>query len=510
MAYDLSINGVTYPAVEKVEMTTADGTKVVFSEDGEGKYIPVPETAQVGETVVVREVDANGKPTKWRTSFVVECDHPANLIPNQPVVPTFDEAGNYYGWQSRDFIPDPGYAEPGQTVVVKAVDENGKPTEWEAADFPKGGGVTGEVVRPKDLQNYVPMHYLAQSGILSWQNGSALPSTEGGNWSSVAYGDATMIMIASGTNVAAIKVDGYQWSTTTLPKTANWTDIAYGDGYFVAIASGDSEFAVFSGGEWELVDTYRNANWTSIVWSGKEFIVTQDGNAGYGAMVCSGDVYYDWQYISTVPPANKVLCVNGKYYVLGVAVLYVGDDIWGAWTDNSENGYVAWLPTDVAYGDGLFVGVDGTSYVYYSTDFITWSDPIPVVMVDGSMQQLPYVGYCNGQFVLLTYQHYYGVTATAEEIQNLEVYGVLNLGIPDYIQWVKSIGHQIVILRDDDLDGPSYWYFDGGDSVSASIDIITPPSGGGSYSDWSDDDKEAVLDDVIAALPVYNGEVEDV
>ena len=31
-------------------------------------------------------------------------------------------------------------AEVGQTIVVKSVDENGKPTEWEAADFPSGGG----------------------------------------------------------------------------------------------------------------------------------------------------------------------------------------------------------------------------------------------------------------------------------------------------------------------------------------------------------------------------------
>lgn len=30
-------------------------------------------------------------------------------------------------------------AEVGQTIVVKAVDENGKPTEWETADFPSGG-----------------------------------------------------------------------------------------------------------------------------------------------------------------------------------------------------------------------------------------------------------------------------------------------------------------------------------------------------------------------------------
>jgi hypothetical protein len=49
------------------------------------------------------------------------------------------------------FIPDsiarksetvtvPHTASVGQTIVVKAVDENGKPTEWEAVDFPSGGG----------------------------------------------------------------------------------------------------------------------------------------------------------------------------------------------------------------------------------------------------------------------------------------------------------------------------------------------------------------------------------
>lgn len=36
-------------------------------------------------------------------------------------------------------IPAPTTAAVGQTIVVKAVDETGKPTEWEAADLPSGG-----------------------------------------------------------------------------------------------------------------------------------------------------------------------------------------------------------------------------------------------------------------------------------------------------------------------------------------------------------------------------------
>lgn len=37
-------------------------------------------------------------------------------------------------------VPSVSSAAIGQTIVVKAVDENGKPTEWEAADLPSGGG----------------------------------------------------------------------------------------------------------------------------------------------------------------------------------------------------------------------------------------------------------------------------------------------------------------------------------------------------------------------------------
>lgn len=44
------------------------------------------------------------------------------------------------GGASGDYIPIPASAEVGQTIVVKTVDENGKPTEWEAVDLPSGGG----------------------------------------------------------------------------------------------------------------------------------------------------------------------------------------------------------------------------------------------------------------------------------------------------------------------------------------------------------------------------------
>lgn len=41
---------------------------------------------------------------------------------------------------SSDCIPTPPTAEVGQTIAVKAVDENGKPQEWEMVDLSDGGG----------------------------------------------------------------------------------------------------------------------------------------------------------------------------------------------------------------------------------------------------------------------------------------------------------------------------------------------------------------------------------
>lgn len=44
------------------------------------------------------------------------------------------------------YVKAPSVAEVGQTIVVKAVDENGVPTEWEAADFPSGGGTQWKLI----------------------------------------------------------------------------------------------------------------------------------------------------------------------------------------------------------------------------------------------------------------------------------------------------------------------------------------------------------------------------
>lgn len=80
-------------------------------------------------------------------------------------------------------------AEIGQTIVVKSVDENGKPTEWESADLPSGGGWrkivemtidedTGNIEFDKDIQGN-PIKAVKYLILLK----SAIPTDEA--WTSV-------------------------------------------------------------------------------------------------------------------------------------------------------------------------------------------------------------------------------------------------------------------------------------------------------------------------------------
>lgn len=36
----------------------------------QGSYIPIPPVAEIGQTIVVKEVDGNGRPTKWEAVYI--------------------------------------------------------------------------------------------------------------------------------------------------------------------------------------------------------------------------------------------------------------------------------------------------------------------------------------------------------------------------------------------------------------------------------------------------------
>lgn len=71
-------------------------------------------------------------PTTMARTFVVEGCVGDGKDPQPPTPNWFNSMENRLG----NSIARPTKAEVGQTIVVKSIDESGKPTEWEATDFP--------------------------------------------------------------------------------------------------------------------------------------------------------------------------------------------------------------------------------------------------------------------------------------------------------------------------------------------------------------------------------------
>lgn len=80
--------------------------------------ITAPATATVGQTIVVSEVDENGKPTAWEAANIPEL------------------GGDSDG---TDIALGISGAAVGQIARITAVDDDGMPTAWEAVELPSGG-----------------------------------------------------------------------------------------------------------------------------------------------------------------------------------------------------------------------------------------------------------------------------------------------------------------------------------------------------------------------------------
>lgn len=98
--------------------------------------------SETGGSVVDPETIKQAVDEYMAKNPVIETDPTVPAWAKQPTKPTYT-AGEVGAMPADADIPVlpafQGTAFVGQTIVVKAVDENGKPTELEAADFPSGG-----------------------------------------------------------------------------------------------------------------------------------------------------------------------------------------------------------------------------------------------------------------------------------------------------------------------------------------------------------------------------------
>ena len=427
-------------------------------------------------------------------------------------------------------IPVPETAAVGQTVAVRAVDENGKPIEWEAADFPKGGGVTGEVVRPKDLQEYTPKHYLKTLGMLSGQDGSVLPSISG-EWSDVAYGDGVTVMVASGTNIAARKVDGKLWEAVTLPHSGDWCSVVYFKPEKAFIAVDNSGYWALSfdmGATWVDGEEETGVPWASagdwIAFSTDTQCVFQDRTGlVWPSVWCldgASDIYAGFEQANC--PTGSFVYVGGKFVLaVGNQVGFCTDIRYGEWewVDLPEGVVI----DEIAYTEGMFMGYSNGNGIYYSEDGVNWlvhdSFPSSAITYPNGMTmvgEIESVVACNGRFLFFVP----GAQSFVLSVPANDVYGwdFLTWGTPAVWQWFGAAGGRFISLLylEEDFGNwsagvPFVLYSDDGLTLTPTVPKLTAQSGGGgSYSDWSEADKDAMAEYVIAKLPVYNGEVEDV
>lgn len=101
--------------------------------------IPTPTTAQVGQIVKVKAVDADGKITETETVNIPTIPQPFG---GNKMIATEQIGENEFGYTLRpiptinDFIAlGITSAQVGQIIKVKAVDDFGNPHEWEAVDM---------------------------------------------------------------------------------------------------------------------------------------------------------------------------------------------------------------------------------------------------------------------------------------------------------------------------------------------------------------------------------------
>ena len=101
----------------------------------------------------------------------------------------------------RGYVKTPDTAEVGQTIVVKAVDENGVPTEWEAADLASGGGTSNEWKLLIDAETTEEAHTIKYdfespvSEIVGWVDLPVLNDNQGIVYAFIGLSDGSSVRL---------------------------------------------------------------------------------------------------------------------------------------------------------------------------------------------------------------------------------------------------------------------------------------------------------------------------
>ena len=243
----------------------------------------------------------------------------------------------------------------------------------------------------------------------------ALPSAQ--PWSSVCYGNAGFVAVASNTNVGAYSADGITWTATTMPSSQPWSTVCYGNGQYFALCYGNSVTAKSSDGINWTQGTLPTTSGTYITPGVASFtdaygnlysitstnVALENGSPipsdGFGHQ--AGEYYGGIVYFQTASGTGQWYTWNGSYFSACSA------------PPIPVPSAVGW--TGIVYGAGLYVAVSAS--VGGSVSSISLSSPDGVTWTQNAMpsaqpwQAIAYNG--SSVFVAIEGGSSYGATAAS-------------------------------------------------------------------------------------------------
>ena len=266
--------------------------------------------------------------------------------------------------------------------------------EWERSEFSPNA-------------NIYALAYGDNKFIAGGNSGSLFYSEDGIKWCSgsygsnaaiadICYGNEQFVAVGPAGNVRYSE-DGIYWApANNINKNESLARVIYGNNKFVAV--GTKVYYSVDGANW-YVGTIN----TNVL----DFKGVAYGNGKFVAVGSGGMIYYSIDGVNWTPsdyPTNGVSFKSiaygkDKFVAVGLGVVYY-----------SENG-IEWVrPTpavdsifDVAYGNGLFIGVGEAGYTCYSYDGVTWT----AGGVDEFTHDIDTIAYGDNRFIVSGSQKLY-------------------------------------------------------------------------------------------------------
>lgn len=196
-------------------------------------------------------------------------------------------------------------------------------------------------------------------------------------WNTITYGNEKYVAVGYDSYIT-YSIDGVIWES---PSHTSWgTDyirIAYGNGRFAivkepstaATVSVTSDFIDYNG------SLYESGSFVYDIAYGKNKFVGVGSRSGLGIAYVLNDGSSKWSsYYKVIVGSIKSIIFDGNQFVTLNNSGYVSTSSNG--TSWSEQGYTGtYFLTNMAYGNGIYVGCGDGGYVSMSNDCTIWTTP---------------------------------------------------------------------------------------------------------------------------------------